>query len=65
LISLKTAKENPWKKLGNLWKKLGKVCKRLGKVWKSLEKLARQAPARRVFPRSDGRAIKGRYGRRT
>ncbi|MFZ1965455.1 MAG: hypothetical protein WAU78_18675 [Roseiarcus sp.] len=39
LFSLKTAKKNPWKKLGNPWKKLGKVWKKFGKAWNSLKKL--------------------------
>ncbi len=50
LISLKTAKENPWKKFGNPWKKLGKVCKTLGKAWNSWEKFARRASARPSCP---------------
>jgi hypothetical protein len=38
LISLETAKEKIWKKLGNPWKKLGNVWKSLDFPWKGLEK---------------------------
>jgi hypothetical protein len=53
LISFKTAKTNPWKKLGNPWKNLGKVWKSLEKFgipWKSLGAL-RQRGASFLAPK--------------